>query len=229
MNNRKFSRGDLMKAVAVRFLGAIVVLAAVFFLPAGTWNYWQGWVYMAVLLVPAAFVLAYFRRNDPALLERRMRTREREPQQKLIIQLSLVWFFLVFLIPGFDRRFGWSSVPAAVVIAADVLVFLGYALVCLVFRENSYASRIVEVEKEQRVISSGPYALIRHPMYAGVIVMYMFTPLALGSYWAMIPAPLIIPILVARIRNEEGVLLRELRGYADYVQKVRYRLIPGAW
>jgi protein-S-isoprenylcysteine O-methyltransferase Ste14 len=117
----------------------------------------------------------------------------------------------------------------AAVIAADVLVFIGYIMVFLVFRENTYASRVVEVEQEQKVISSGPYSIVRHPMYLGTVVMYMFTPLALGSWWALIPAILIVPILLIRIRNEEAVLIKQLKGYQEYTQKVRYRLIPGVW
>jgi protein-S-isoprenylcysteine O-methyltransferase Ste14 len=229
MQNSQLSRGDLMKMVVVRWVGATLFLVAIFFLPAGTWNYWQAWAYIVVMVVPAGFALAFLMKKDPALLERRMRTREREPQQRLIIGLSLVWFILVFLMPGFDRRFGWSNVPAWAVIAADVLIFVAYVFICRVFWENRYASRVVEVEQGQKVISSGPYALIRHPMYAGIIPMYLLTPLALGSYWVLIPALLIVPILVARIRNEEAVLVRELNGYAEYMQKVRYRLIPGMW
>lgn len=229
MSNMQLSQGQLQKIVTTRFLGAIVVLAAAFFLPAGTFNYWEAWVYTAVLLVPAIFVLRYLMKHDPALLERRMRMREREAQQKLIVKLSSVFFLLMFLLPGFDRRYEWSRIPTAVVIAADILVFLGYLWVFLVFRENSYASRIVEVDREQKVISSGPYSIVRHPMYLGVIVMYVFTPVALGSYWAILPALLIFVILVARIRNEEAVLTKDLQGYSEYMQKVRYRLLPGVW
>jgi protein-S-isoprenylcysteine O-methyltransferase Ste14 len=229
MNNAHGSKGGLIKTVSVRWLGFVIVLVALFFLPAGTFDYWEAWVYMLVLLVPAVVVLFYLLRKDPALVERRMRTREREALQRLVVLLSYLWFVLVFLIPGFDRRFGWSDVPLGVVIAADVLVFVGYLIVFLVLRENSYASRVVDVEREQKVVSTGPYSVVRHPMYMGVIVMYLMTPLALGSYWALIPAPLIIPILVARIRNEEQVLAKELPGYSGYMQKVIYRLIPGIW
>jgi protein-S-isoprenylcysteine O-methyltransferase Ste14 len=229
MSDISLSRGHLMKVVFTRFAGAILLLVATFFLPAGTWDYWQAWAYLAVLLVPLVFVLSYLLRNDPALLERRMRTREPEAQQALIIRLSFVWFLLEFLIPGFDKRLGWSHVPTSVVVAADALVFLGYLFVFFVFRENSYASRVVEVESDQRVISSGPYSIVRHPMYLGVCVMYLLTPLALASYWAIIPALSIIPVLVARIRNEEMVLLQALKGYAEYRQLVRYRLLPGVW
>jgi protein-S-isoprenylcysteine O-methyltransferase Ste14 len=200
-----------------------------FFLPAGTFAYWEAWVYLTVLLIPMVLVLIYLLRNDPELLERRMRMREKESEQKLIIKISYLYFFFVFLLPGFDKRLGWSNVPVAVVIVADVLVLVGYGMFFLALRENRYASRIIEVEKEQKVISSGPYAIVRHPMYVGVSLLYIFSPLALGSYWATIPSLLIIPLLVARIRNEESVLGRELKGYKEYMQKTKYRLIPGIW
>jgi protein-S-isoprenylcysteine O-methyltransferase Ste14 len=229
MSEGHFSRGDLAKMIVPRLGGAVVVLVAVFFLPAGTFDYWEAWVYIALLMVPAVFLMGYLARNDPALMERRTRMKERELQQRRIISLSFVWFLAMFLLPGFDRRFEWSDVPVWLVIAADLLIALGYLLVALVYRENTYASRVVEVEKGQTVISTGPYAIVRHPMYLGVIGMYFFTPLALGSYWALIPALAIFPILVARIRNEEAVLARDLPGYAEYMQKVRWRLIPGVW
>jgi protein-S-isoprenylcysteine O-methyltransferase Ste14 len=200
-----------------------------FFLPAGTWAYWEAWLYLGILLIPLFFVLIYLLKNDPGLLVRRMRLREKEEQQKLIIKLSYIPFLLAYLLPGFDKRFGWSNVPVWVVVVADILVLLGYGLIFLVFRENSYASRIIEVEQGQNVISSGPYAMVRHPMYLGSILLFVLSPLALGSYWAMIPAILAIPVIVARIWNEESVLVRDLKGYPEYMQKTRYRLIPGLW
>lgn len=229
MNNSQSSQGELIKMVFVRFLGAILVLSAMFFLPAGTLAYWEAWGYLAILFIPMLFVLFYLLKNDPGLLARRMKTREREAEQKLIIKLSFIPFLLAFLLPGFDKRFGWSNVPVGMVVMADILVLLGYGIVFLVFRENRYASRVVEVEQEQTVISSGPYAMIRHPMYLGSLLLYILSPLALGSYWAMIPAILIIPVIIARIRNEESVLARDLSGYQEYMQKTRYRLIPGMW
>ena len=158
-----------------------------------------------------------------------MRMREKEAEQKLIIKLSYLYFLAAFLLPGFDQRYGWSAVPAPVVVMADLIVLLGYALFFLVLKENRYASRIIEVEQQQQVITTGPYALVRHPMYLAVLLMYIFSPLALGSYWAMIPTILLPVLLVARIRNEEKVLTRELAGYQAYRQKIKYRLIPGAW
>jgi protein-S-isoprenylcysteine O-methyltransferase Ste14 len=229
MNGTQRSRGQLLKMVAVRLVGAIVALMAMFFLPAGTFNYWEAWVWLAVLFIPMLGMLAYLLKNDPALLERRMRTREREREQSLFVRLSIVVFLLAYLLPGLDHRFGWSDVPTEIVIAADVLVLTGYAMFVLVLRENSYASRVVEVEQGQKVIDTGPYAVVRHPLYLGVTVLYGFTPLALGSYWSIIPTLLIIPLLVMRIANEEQVLQKELPGYTEYMQKVKHRMIPWVW
>jgi protein-S-isoprenylcysteine O-methyltransferase Ste14 len=228
-NTRIKSPGRLHKMLAVRFVLVILIMAAMFFLPAGTLNYWQAWIFMAILLVPMCLVLAYFLKKDPELLERRMRTKEKEPEQKAIIKLSYPLFLAAFLLPGFDRRFGWSMVPPFAVIAADIIVLAGYGLVFLVMRENRYLSRVVEVEQKQNVISTGPYAVVRHPMYAAVIPMYFFSPLALGSFWALIPAAAIPLVIIARIFNEEKVLGKDLEGYSDYSRRVKYRLIPGAW
>ena len=229
MNESQTSRGELIGMVAVRFVPAVLILFAMFFLPAWTFSYWQAWVYMAIIFIPMTLVLIYLLKNDPGLLERRMKTRERETQQKLIVKLSVVQFLIGFLLPGFDNRFGWSHVPVGVVVMAEILVFLGYLTFFLVLRENRYASRVIEVEQAQQVISSGLYAIVRHPMYVGLLVLFIFSPLALGSYWAVIPILLVIPVIVARILNEEKVLARDLKGYPEYMQKTRYRLIPGIW
>jgi protein-S-isoprenylcysteine O-methyltransferase Ste14 len=201
----------------------------VFFVPAGTFAYWEAWVYLTVILVFMFSFLIYFLKNDPELLERRMRTKEKETEQKLIVKFLFLCFLFTILLPGFDKRFEWSNVPVGVVIFADIIVLLGYSMIFLAMRQNSYASRIIEVEKGQKIIRSGPYAIIRHPMYLGESILLPFTPLALGSYWAIIPALFIIPILVARIRNEEQILERELKGYQEYMQKIKFRLIPGIW
>jgi protein-S-isoprenylcysteine O-methyltransferase Ste14 len=204
-------------------------MLAIFFIPAGNFAFWQAWVYLTIILVSMLAFLIYFLKNDPELLERRMRSKEKEPEQKWIIGIMSVFFIFTFGLPGFDRRFGWSDVPVIMVLIADVVVLLGYGFIFLVLRENSYASRIIEVENNQEVISSGPYAVVRHPMYLGVALMFLFTPLALGSYWALIPAVLMTFVLVPRIFNEEKVLERDLDGYREYMQKVEYRLIPGIW
>ena len=154
---------------------------------------------------------------------------EKVKEQKLIQWLNLPVFILSFIIPGLDRRFGWSEIPLEVIIAADAVVLGGYLLIFVVFRQNSYASRIVEIDKEQKVITTGLYSVVRHPMYLGVLIMYLPTPLALGSYWGLIPMAMLPVALVFRIINEEKVLSENLAGYKDYCLKTRYRLLPYLW
>jgi len=216
-------------SVVIRLLLAIPMLGLIFFLPAGTFDYWEAWAYMAVLFIPMTGMLFYFLKTDPEVLERRMRTREQQQQQGILMTILVIFFLGTFLIPGFDRRFGWSDPPTWLVILALVLVFLGYLSFFFVLRENSYASRVIEVEEGQKVITSGPYAVVRHPMYTGVLLMYGISPLALGSTWGMLPMILLPIFLVARILNEEKVLREELEGYQEYTQKVKYRLIPRLW
>jgi protein-S-isoprenylcysteine O-methyltransferase Ste14 len=220
---------ELLRMAIVRFGLSIIIIPAIFFIPAGTFAYWQAWVYIVVLFAPLGFVLVYLLKYAPGLLERRMHSQEKEKEQQAIVMASFVFFILAFLLPGFDFRFGWSHMPVALVIVSNVLVFAGYMFVFRVFRENRYASRVVEVEEEQSVISTGPYSLVRHPMYLGTSVMYLASPLALGSYWAFIPALFILPILILRLLNEEKVLERDLKGYKEYEAKVKYHLFPGIW
>jgi protein-S-isoprenylcysteine O-methyltransferase Ste14 len=229
MSEVPLSRSALVGKVLARYLMALVFLSALFFVPAGTLAYWQGWFYLALLFLPMAGVGVWLLRNDPALLERRLRMRERESAQKRIIGLSYLGFLAAFVLPGLDHRFGWSQMPAWVALAAGALVLLGYGITAWVFRTNSYAARTVAVDAGQQVIRSGPYALVRHPMYVGFGLLMLVSPLALGSYWAVIPALSIVPVLVARITNEEVVLARDLLGYTEYMQAVRWRLLPGIW
>jgi len=229
MGNERLSQQTLGRTAYAWLLVAFMVVSAMFFLSAGTVRYWEAWLYLAILFITASLILAYLLRNSPDLLERRMRMREKEPAQRWIIGLAWVWFVVTYLVPGVDHRLGGSDVPTLAVIIAEVFVVLGYGVIFWVFRENPYASRIVEVEPDQKVVSTGPYAVVRHPMYFGGLLIYLATPLALGSYWALLPAALILPILVARIRNEENVLARDLAGYRDYLRSTRYRLLPGIW
>ena len=222
-------KGITGKKIFLIFTAALAVIMAALFVPAGTFDYWQAWLYMVVIFVPASIILFYFLKKDPEFLERRMKYKEKEAKQKSVVRVALIIFIIGFLLPGLDHRFGWSDVPSEIVIAADALVFLGYMMCFLVFRENSYAGRTIEVVKGQKVISTGPYAIIRHPMYLGSIAMYIATPIALGSYWALPPFLLMLPVFVYRIMNEEEVLRRSLPGYTEYCKKTRYRLVPFVW
>ena len=213
----------------IRLILGIVFIGACLFWPAGTFNYWQAWAWLAALFIPMMISLVYLVKRDPALLERRTRTNETRTAQKWIIAVSVIYFLIVFVLPGFDKRFGWSAVPVWLVIAADLVVFAAFSLYNLVIKANTFASRIIEVEQDQQVITSGPYALVRHPMYLSMILFMAATPLALGSYWAFIPSLALIPLLAARAKNEEELLIKDLAGYREYMQKTRYRLFPGVW
>ena len=222
-------RNQLIKIVLSRLLMALPMFMLLFFLPAGTWNYWQAWGYLAILFIPMFFAMLYLLKNNPELLERRMRMKEKRSGQKKVVGISLVFLLLAFLLPGFDKRFGWSIVPIEVVVAAQICVLTGYLIVFRVMQINSFASRVIEVASEQTVIDTDLYAIVRHPMYMGAVLLYVMSPLALGSYWSVIPALGMIPILAARIKDEELMLEKELPGYPEYKKKTKYRLIPYVW
>lgn len=205
----------------------IMVMWVILFLPAGSFRFWEAWILWSEFAVLTLFIAIYFLKKSPQLLARRTKAKEKETTKKPPAILNLC--FLCYIIPGLDFRFSWSAVPVWVVITSNVFVVLGYLFIIFVFKENSYASTVIQVEKEQKVITTGPYAIVRHPMYLGLIFMMLFTPLALGSYWALIPSLFIIPMNVFRILGEEEVLLRDLPGYKDYCLKTRYRLIPLIW
>jgi protein-S-isoprenylcysteine O-methyltransferase Ste14 len=229
MNPKPLSRTALLSRTLVRFLAGLFLVGCMLFLPAGTLRYWEAWLYMALLFVPVAVVGGVLFIKDPELLERRLRTQEREAPQKKVIAASSLVLLSVYLIPGFDRRYDWSTVSPTLVLLADILVLLGYLLFVLTIKENRYASRVVEVQDNQVAISTGPYALVRHPMYLAVSVIFTLSPLALGSYWALIPTLLLPVVLAARIANEEQLLRCSLTGYEEYCQKVKYRLLPFIW
>lgn len=219
----------LARRAVAYYAAALVVMAAMFFGPAGTFDYWQAWLYLAVLFAIVAVFGTYLIRREPELLARRLRTREREATQQRVIQVSIVLFVLAFLLPGLDRRFGWSAVPPALVVGANAGIVIAYVLFARVLLANRYASRVIEVEAGQSLATTGPYAVVRHPMYVATLTIWLLSPIALGSWWAALAMVPIIPLIAVRIRNEEAVLRRDLAGYADYQAKVRYRLIPGVW
>jgi protein-S-isoprenylcysteine O-methyltransferase Ste14 len=209
-----------------------VILTMVLFGCAGTIRYWQGWVFLLLLFLMSSGITVDLMRRDPALLERRMKggpTAEPRPLQRFLMLGASVGFFGLIVIPALDFRYGWSIVPLAAVILGDVLFVVGFLLIARVFRENTFTSATVGLAEEQRVISSGPYAIVRHPMYASALVYLLGTPLALGSYWGLLALVFMLPFLVWRLVDEEHLRVRELPGYADYRRRVRYRLVPFVW
>ena len=207
-------------------------LVALTFIPAGTLNYWQGWVYVAAWIIASGAYTLYVARHDPALLKRRTEagiSHEKEPAQKIIIFFLFVAFIALSVLPPFDFRFRWSSMPWYVSVFGDILIVLSFYIFFLVSKVNTYAAANVRVEEGQKVVSNGMYGIVRHPMYLGALFLFVGTPLALGSWWALLLIPLFMPILYFRIANEEIVLARELPGYTQYMRKVRYRLIPGVF
>jgi protein-S-isoprenylcysteine O-methyltransferase Ste14 len=209
-----------------------VFLALVIFLPAWSLRYWQGWLYWLIFGFACLVLGLYFVRHDPALVVRRMKAgpqAEQEPRQKLILWCASAALIALFLVCGLDHHFGWSSVPWWLALIAELLVILSFYGFYVTFRENAYAASTVTVETGQPVISSGPYAAVRHPMYTAAIVLFAATPLALASWWGMVPAALLAALIVWRLTDEEAYLARNLAGYVDYRRRVRARLVPGVW
>jgi protein-S-isoprenylcysteine O-methyltransferase Ste14 len=221
--------------LAKAFLGLanlMGVMGVVLFLAAGTWRYLPGWIFLAEFSGCALAVTIYLMRRDPALLERRVQAgpvAERRTGQKVIQTLASLAFLSILLVPALDRRFAWSRVPVPIVALGELLVAAGFLIVFVVFRENSFASAKIEVVQEQRVIETGPYARVRHPMYAGALLLLAGVPLALGSFVGLLVLGPFAAIIVWRLLDEERVLTTQLPGYAAYARKVRFRLIPGLW
>jgi protein-S-isoprenylcysteine O-methyltransferase Ste14 len=216
--------------------GAFVffVVVALLFVPAGTLDFWEAWVFLAIFFIPMIIFSIYYYQHDRALVERRMQNREKVTEQKWIMRFAFLFFLLGLLVPGLDHRFGWTrrwigGVPLWVEIAAQALTLTGYLGTMWVIDVNRFAARTVQVERDQRVISSGPYGVVRHPMYSFALVMWLATAAALGSYVALPFFSLLIPVIVLRLLNEEKVLRRELPGYAEYCERTRYRLAPYIW
>jgi len=214
------------------FLIGAVILGLLLFLPAWTLNYWQAWVFILVFLVCVNAIGVYLSLEDPALLERRKKVgpaAEQNVAQRIIMTIAIAGIIALLVFCGLDHRFGWSPAPAAVSWVGDMLVALGLLINLLVFNENSFGGSTVQTTADQKVISTGPYAYVRHPMYVGVLVMMTGVPLALGSFWGLAILVVVLPALVWRILDEEKLLKKELPGYTEYVQKVRYRLVPYLW
>jgi protein-S-isoprenylcysteine O-methyltransferase Ste14 len=219
----------LLTEALVKFTCGLVMVALLIFLPAGTWNYPYGWLLVGLLFGPmliAGFVMFF---KTPDFLKKRLDAKEKQAAQKGVLAFSGLMFIAGFVLAGLDFRFGWSSMPRWVVIAASVLFLIAYALYAEVMRENAYLSRTIKVEEGQTVVDTGLYGIVRHPMYAVTILLFLMIPLVLGSWYALIAFAFYPAIIVVRLKDEEDLLTRELPGYAAYKQKVRYRIIPFIW
>ncbi|MGA3160968.1 MAG: isoprenylcysteine carboxylmethyltransferase family protein [Terracidiphilus sp.] len=212
----------------------LIFAFAVLFVTAGTLNYWQGWAFLVVFFVPNAFTFIYFLKHDPEFLERRLRNKERSEEQKLLLRWGKPFYLGAFLLPGCDERWGWSQalvgdVPPWLTVFSLAMILGSLLLIFRVLYVNRFASRTVEVEDGQTVISHGPYRVVRHPYYFATVLLWLFTPLALGSWIALPAFVLLIPFYVIRLRNEETVLRAQLAGYSEYCRRTRFRLIPLVW
>jgi protein-S-isoprenylcysteine O-methyltransferase Ste14 len=222
----------LNKKAFIGLLQLIIALAALLFLPAWTLNYWQAWVFLAVFSASVLAVTLYLMKNDPQLLERRVNAgpgAEQQRSQKVIQSLASLAFIAMFILPALDHRFAWSTVPLAVVVIGNLLVAVGLLIVFLVFKENTFTSAVIAVGAEQKIISSGPYAVVRHPMYIGALIMLAGVPLALGSWWGLLMVIPMVVVIILRLLEEEKFLVKNLAGYPEYRQKVKYRLVPFVW
>jgi len=219
------------QAVKSGIFGALL-FAALVFVPAGTLNYWQGWAFLAVVSASSTAFTVYLAMFDKPLLERRIKAGpwcEKESSQKIIVSLVFLGFFSLVAVSALDVRFGWSSMPAYVSIIGEMLIVLSFLFMFWVIKVNSFAASTIQVVEDQKVISTGPYAHVRHPMYSGALLLLIGMPLALGSWWALILIVPFTPVLVWRTLDEERFLGRNLRGYSEYTGTVRYRLIPYVW
>jgi protein-S-isoprenylcysteine O-methyltransferase Ste14 len=210
----------------------VLIIGALLFGSAWSLRYWQAWLFLAVFGASVTAITVYLLRNDTALLERRLRagaSAEKEKSQKIIQAVANIFFLSLIIVPGLDHRFSWSHLPVWLSVAGDGLVVIGLSIVFLVFRENTYTSGVIEVAPDQRVISTGPYRIVRHPMYAGAFVMIFGVPLALGSTWGLLCCLPLMAAIVMRLKDEERYLVRHLAGYAEYLERTRYRLIPGLY
>jgi protein-S-isoprenylcysteine O-methyltransferase Ste14 len=216
----------------VRSAVGLLVLALVLFVPAGSLRFWQAWVFGFVFVSGSVAISIYFLKHDPKLIERRMRAgpaAEQEPAQKIIMTIILAEFLLLLAVPGFDYRWRWSAVPAWLVFAANAGVALSFCIFFVVLKQNSFAASTIRVEANQPVISTGVYAIVRHPLYSAALLLLICTPVALGSYWGLLIALAAIPVLAWRLLDEERFLKQNLPGYTDYCRATCFRLIPGMW
>jgi protein-S-isoprenylcysteine O-methyltransferase Ste14 len=223
---------NLYTRTLVRLVALTVVMGLLLFVPAGTTEYWHAWAYLAIFTGASLLTSLYLIRKDPALLERRMSggpMAEKETTQKIIMLFASSGFIALLVVPALDYRFGWSAVPLSVVTAGNILVAIGFYLIFLVYKENTFTSATIEIVENQKVVSTGPYALVRHPMYASALLYLIGTPRALGSYWGLLALVFMMAFLTWRLLDEEKFLAVNLPGYVEYQEKVRHRLVPYVW
>jgi len=216
----------------VRSVLSLVVFMAMLFIPAGTLQFWPGWLYGFIFAASTTAISVYFLKHDPKLVERRMKVgpaAEQRPAQKIIMAITLAGFILLIVLPGLDYRWHWSYMPPWLVLAANVVLVLSFAICFIVLKQNSYAASTIRVEADQPVVSTGLYAIVRHPLYSGALLLMLVTPPALGSYWTLLVVFALIPVLMWRLLDEERFLKQNLPGYADYCRTTRFRLIPLIW
>jgi len=219
------------KALAV-FVKRILIVSLLLFIPAWSLAFWQAWIFLILFFGSHLTIIVYFLRKDPGLVERRLKggpRAEKRTRQMAIMALVALSVVLPLIVAGFDHRFDWSHVAAIPVATADLAIVAGFLIQFLAFKENSFASAIIAIVPEQRVISTGPYAVVRHPMYSGALVVSLFTPMALGSWWGLWCSLMWLTAVVLRILDEEALLRQSLPGYEEFCRKVRYRLVPYVW
>ena len=212
-----------------KFVVGLAITMALLFIPAGTFGYWQAWLFIGILFIPMLIVGIVLMNCNPELLRKRLEAKEKENEQKSVVAMSSLLFVTMFVIAGLNHRFGWWILPDWLVIAAAAIFLLGYAIYAEVMRENVWLSRTVEVQDNQQVVDTGLYGIVRHPMYSSTLILFLTMPLVLASLWSFVIMLLYVPVVVKRIQNEEIVLKQELRGYKEYIQRVHYRLVPFIW
>ena len=232
MNTADTNTYSLKIKTLLGFVELIAIIGLFIFAPAGSFNFWQAWVYSIIFFMSSATITAYLWKRDPELLARRVEAgpvEEKEKTQKIIQVFASLLFISILIVPSLDHRFGWSNVPLYIIIIGDILVVMGFFLVFLVFKENTFAAATIEIATDQKVITTGPYSMVRHPMYSSALIMLFGTPLALGSWWGLLVFIPFTLIIILRLLDEEKFLSKNLTGYNEYCQKVRYRLIPFLW
>ena len=220
---------ELFFQAILKFIVGVILIGLLIFIPAGTMHFWNGWLFMGILFIPMFFAGIVMMVKNPELLKKRLNAKEKQQEQNIVIKLSGLMFLVGFMIAGLNYRFAWYMVPAGVSIGAAVVFLIAYVLYAEVLRENTYLSRTIEVQENQKVIDTGLYGIVRHPMYSVTVVLFLAMPFVLGSVFAFLVF-LAYPFIIAkRIKNEEMVLEQGLKGYKEYKEKVKYRLIPVIW